>query len=280
MCDALTIGDLKFIKVSSHGWHGWKGANCADAFCDIDAWLAADGKQPVLETPCRTIARHPFLFDGKAINVYSKLMCAQNDGALKKHELLSLVKWALGPSRAIRILTTTSRMISLGHLCPRPLLAVRRMVKNGHHLNLLVTAEVTAPTLESIVLGKDYEDAQNAVMAAGHDLAKLHADCFLHGDYLPRNTCLENGRIVFLDNDKTTKWLFMPPFPLRRRNLEQFAYNLMLLKGLQECKTELPTMFLNAYFEASPRGDSERQTAHVLKKARARWENRRKRQLR
>ncbi|MBQ7650778.1 MAG: hypothetical protein IJS15_07455 [Victivallales bacterium] len=265
--------------MASDGWLGWKDEICAEAFIDIDAWLADDGKQIVLETLCRTIARHPFNLGGESLNVYSKLMRAQNDGALKKKELFSLVKWAFGPSRAITVLKNTSMMIALGHPCPRPLLAVRRKVKSGHHLNLLVTAEVKAPTLESIIVGNGGDEARSAVMAAGHDLAKLHADSFLHGDYLPRNTCLEDGRVVFLDNDKTSRWPFMPPFPLRRRNLEQFAYNLMLLKGLEECKIELPTLFLDAYFEAAKRGDAEKQKALVLRKGRARWENRRRRSL-
>ncbi len=273
------IGELEFIKVSFNGWRGWKDVKCSDDFTDIDTWLLANDRKLVLETPCRTIAKHPFKFDGQEVNVYSKLMCAQNDGALKKHELFSLVKWALGPSRAVRILKNTAMMIELGHLCPCPLLAVRRMAKSGHHFNLLVTMEVTAPTVESIVLGNCDENAKSAVIAAGHDLAKLHADRFLHGDYLPRNTCLENGSIVFLDNDKTSRWPFMPPFPLRRRNLEQFAYNLMLLKGLEKCHMELPTIFLESYFEIAQMPDAGRQSDLVLKKACARWERRRKRSV-
>ena len=273
----LTIGSLQFIEVSSNGWRGWKCIDCADEFSDIDAWLDADGKDVVLETPCRTVARHSFRLNGQDVRVYSKLMRAQNDGALAKNELFSLVKWAFGPSRAITILKNTSRMIELGHSCPKPLFAARRKVKSGHHLNLIVTMEVTAPTVESIVLAPDLEAAKNAVQAAGRDLAKLHADKFLHGDYLPRNTCLEDGRIVFLDNDKTSHWPFMPPFSQRRRNLEQFAYNLMLLKGLEECHMELPKILLESYFAAAPRGDAARQTETVLRKATARWENRRRR---
>ncbi len=277
MCSSLSIGDLQFVKVDARGWRGWVDAKCVDAFSDIDGWLVADGRHVVLETPCRTIAKHPFRLGGNDVNVYSKLMCAQNDGALKKNEIFSLMKWALGPSRSIRILKTTSMMISMGHPCPRPLLAVRHRVKSGHHLNLIVTQEITAPTVESVVLNGKPEDVKSAVIAAGRDLAKLHADRFLHGDYLPRNTCLENGRIVFLDNDKTSKWFFMPPFSQRRRNLEQFAYNLMLLKGLENCNSELPTMFLEAYFATSPRPDSRRQSDIVLGKARDRWERRRSR---
>ena len=277
MCNKLTIGELEFIKVESHGWKGWVAAECADAFSDIDGWLVADGRKIVLETPCRTVARHPFQLNGQEVNVYSKLMRAQNDGALEKNELFSLVKWAFGPSRAVLILKNTSRMIELGHLCPRPLFAARHRMKGGHHLNLIVTQEVTSPTLESVILGPSEEEAERAAVAAGHDLARLHADRFLHGDYLPRNTCLQDGRIVFLDNDKTSRWPFMPPFSQRRRNLEQFAYNLMLLKGLEECKMALPNLFLKAYFEAAERGDAAHQTEIVIRKTCARWENKKRR---
>jgi hypothetical protein len=69
----------------------------------------------------------------------------------------------------------------------------------------------------------------------------------------------------------------MPPFSQRRRNLEQFAYNLMLLKGLEECKMALPNLFIKAYFEAAERGDAARQTEIVIRKTHARWENKKRR---
>ena len=257
----------KAVKYAS--WSGWRGfvlEKWRELFPCIDDWLASPS-QLILDAPCRRIARHE---TPKGI-VYSKLMWAQNDGAIQKREMFPWLKWALGPQRSLHIWNVSREMLECGHLCAEPVLAVRKLSVNLRHLNLLVTKEVTAPTVESIVLSGG-KDAENAVLSAGKCLALLHADKFLHGDYLPRNTCLQNDRIVFLDNDKSSHWDdFPPPFFLKRRNLDQFAYNLLLLSGLDSYRDALSLAFIDAYCQEA-KLTSAPISAKVMDKAKKRWE--------
>ena len=275
MSDTLTIGSLCFKRFASHGWKGWVLEEFEAELANLHDWLSETPGTVVLETLCRRVKR----LERPGGNLYSKMMWAQNDGALQKRELFSLLKWALGPARSITILKNTSKMLEKGHLCPRPVLGVRHFRRNGHHFNLIVTTEVTAPTIEDVIQKHPESEAEQAVRQAGRDLARLHADHFLHGDYLPRNACFSPEGTVFLDNDKTSSWPFMPPWFLRRRNLEQFTYNLMLQKGLDECHLELPTIFWEAYAEEAGIAAKSRKAVFdgIIAKCRKRWENKAKR---
>ncbi len=270
MGSELKIGGLAFDKYSGCGWNGWVLQGLGDISGRLESWLAPGGSQVLAESLCRKVA---FCWlDGR--KVFLKIMWAQNDGAVKKHELTSLAKWALGPSRAVGILKVTSRMLAEGLLCPVPIAGLRRRVSSGRHINLLATWEVTAPTVESILQSGSRADAAEAVKTSAEELARLHSRHFVHGDFLPRNACLDSSGFYFLDNDKTWHWPFMPPWFLRVRNLEQFAYNLMLQGGLETCDMELPGCFLDAYAAASSVNVDR---GRLLSRARARWERRRMR---
>ena len=259
----MKIGELEFGRYWKGGWRGYVRVGYEGLFGNIAEWL--NGKADiVLSAKCRKVLRH----ETPQGVVYSKLMWAQNDQAITEGLPHKWLKWAFGRSRAVLILKNTSEMIARGHLCPEPLLAVRKLQANGWHLNLLVTAEVKEPTVEALVLGGDEE----SVRRAGRELALLHADEFVHGDFLPRNSCLGNGKFYFLDNDKSRHWI-KAPFFLQRRNLDQFTYNLMYLKGTDCCRKELPMAFLESYAEAA-KWDEERKKyefVRIIEKAEKRW---------
>lgn len=272
----MKIGSNEYVTFNHKGWHGWVTVDYAEAFADIDSWLDSPERKVVLQAPCRIVARHSL--NGNI--VYSKLMRAQNDGAYTHKECFSWIKWAIGPSRAVNILKTTSAMLARGHLCPRTLLGARKFSKKGWHLNLMVNEEIAFPTVEDIIQ-KGNPNAAEVIRQCGRQLAILHKDNFIHGDYLPRNTCFDFStcKVIYLDNDKTSHWLFRPPFFLQRRNLEQFAYNLLLQGGLETCHKEMPADFINAYAAEMEwtKDKLDDVTALVMNKSIARWENKRKR---
>jgi len=259
----IFIGESSFLPVNQNGWYGLVAPDFASLFERLDEWLSQDSAI-ILEAPCRTIRRHQTVQG----TLYSKLMRAQNDGAYTRREWFAWLKWALGPSRALHILKISALMLARGHGCAVPVLAVRKRQWNGWHLNLLVTREVPFPTVEQFVTGPSPNEA---LQASGKALASLHQDGFVHGDYLPRNCCLDaaNHRLFFLDNDKTSHWQ-SAPFFLQQRNLEQFAYNLIRLTG----KQELPLPFLTAYFDSRQFAASHRETIQtaVMRHALARWQ--------
>ncbi|MBR0459564.1 MAG: hypothetical protein IJJ26_10030, partial [Victivallales bacterium] len=196
------IGTSPFQPVSQNGWNGLCRPEYAFLAEDVEAFLAAPDST-VLEADCRKICRHT---SPNGI-LYSKLMWAQNDGAFRKKELLAWLKWAFGTSRALHILRISAEMQARGHFCANPVLAARKLRANGRHLNLLVTQEVPYPTLEQFLTQPNLPiDPQDAVVLAAQALAQFHLDGFVHGDFLPRNCCLDpsSRHLFFLDNDKSS----------------------------------------------------------------------------
>ena len=247
----LTIGRLAFRRFHAQGWDGWLNDAWADAteLQDIDAWLDDPGQDIVLEALCRTVARRSI--KGHGI-VYSKLMRAQNDGVFTKNELFSKFKWKFYPSRAKCILKITARMLDMGHHCPIPVLGIRRKRLAELPTDLFVSTELTDPTVEERLKNATDDGERRELLAiCGRELARFHADGFIHGDFLPRNTCLsmDNATLSYLDNDRTRHWPRTPFFHFQRRNLTQFCFNLYVLA--QSDSPELPEAFIDAYAAAA-----------------------------
>lgn len=247
----LSIGHMAFLRFHAQGWNGWLNNAWADveAFQDIGKWLGIQRDDIVLDTRCRTIFRETIPSHGM---VYAKLMRAQNDGVFSKNELFSKFKWKFYPSRAKCILKTTALMLAKGHHCPIPVLGIRK--KTFFHLpkDLFVATALTSPTVEERLKSAANDEERISVLSiCGRELARLHADGFVHGDFLPRNTCLskDNGTFSYLDNDRTRHWPHTPVFHFQRRNLTQFCFNLYTLNHSDA--PELPTAFIEAYAEAA-----------------------------
>ncbi len=248
---------------------GWRGLIAEDfALPSIGEFLSEEGQALVVDSPCRIVSRHSF---GRTRPVFAKLMRAQNDNAFQKKEFWAHWKWSNGPSRAIHILRVSAEMLCDGFFCPEPLLAVRKRESDGWHQNLLVTAEVNAPTLEqSLDKATDEAERENLVRNAARALFQFHSKGYVHGDFLPRNCCLDvsSGRFFFLDNDKTFHWKSFHPFWfLRKRNLEQFAYNVMRRGGFAEYHDNLARAFLEEYGKLSGKCINR-----AYKNAHVRWE--------
>lgn len=284
----MRYGELSFLRYRADGWDGWVLESWSGfaGFADLDAWLSDRGcQEPVLEVPCRTITRAVTPLG----TVYAKLMRAQNDGVLRKNELFSKFKWMFYPSRGRGIVLRTAAMLSLGHNCPVPVLGLRR--RHGLRLpeDLLVATELTDPTVEARLREAAGDSAARAAIleTCGRELASLHADRFIHGDFLPRNVCLsrDGTTFSFLDNDRTHRWPCTPPFHFLRRNLTQFCFNLWLTAESPD-PGEADT-FISAYAAAAGwdgrRTQAERRRIHQANTRRwnktAGRELKRKRQL-
>ncbi|NLE54028.1 MAG: hypothetical protein GX617_03740 [Lentisphaerae bacterium] len=256
-----------------HGWHGWVHADWQDlpAFQDIDAWLQEHSAKIILDLPCRTITRHQT--DRGAL--YAKYMRAKNDGVIKNREMLSYLRWTVLPSRGQRIFLTCSAMLRKGHFCPLPVLGGRcRRGPWGYPHELFVSAELVQPTVEELLQTQDASARENILTRCGSELQRFHADHFVHGDFLPRNACLNTAtkQLFYLDNDRTRLWPCPPPFFCQRRNLAQFCYNLLLQAGCYDLA--MPNAFLNAYLQATSWTEKRRQAEYqrVVAHITARWQ--------
>ena len=247
----LTIGSLAFLRFHAQGWDGWLNKDWADAdaFNDLGAWLESSNQDIVLDTLCRTVSRRTI--SGHGI-VFSKLMRAQNDGVFTKNELFSKFKWKFYPSRAKCILKTTAKMLAQGHHCPIPVLGIRKKHFSGLPTDLFIATALSDPTVEERLKNASSDVERKRILSiCGRELARFHADGFVHGDFLPRNTCLsmDNTTLSYLDNDRTRHWPRTPFFHFQRRNLTQFCFNLYVLA--RSDAPELPETLIDAYAEAA-----------------------------
>jgi len=255
------------------GWRGWIHPDWQDlpAFTNLDAWLQEPGAEVILDLPCRTITRHQTARG----TLYAKYMRAKNDGVIKNREMLSHLRWTIMPSRGQRIFLTCSAMLSKNHFCPQPILGARR--RRGpcsYPHELFVSAELTQPTVEKLLQTHDGQTRDDILARCGMELQRFHADHFVHGDFLPRNACLDTAtnRLYYLDNDRTRLWPCPPPFYCQRRNLAQFCYNLLLQDGAYDLA--MPNAFLNGYLQATPWPAKRRQAEYqrVIAHITTRWQ--------
>lgn len=256
--------EMTFSPYCRNGWKGWilDGWQQLPELADLDAWLLEPQQTIVLETICRTVSRRETALGA----VYVKLMRGRNDGAVRNREVVSWLKWTLLPSRGAHILKVTAAMAARGHHCPIPVLGARCRGRWGYPRELYVSREVTQPTLEECLVSAAGKGEQRELLAfTAERLARFHLDHFVHGDFLPRNACVDTqaGHLYFLDNDRTHHWPFRPPFQRQRRNLAQFCYNLMLLDGSGQ--SPLPADFLQAYAEARPDWSLSRRQAEIAR---------------
>lgn len=260
------------LPYASNGWHGWIRSDWQNlpAFQNLDAWLRDPDADVIIELLCRSITRH----NTPKGRVYAKYMRARNDGVIKNRELFSCIRWTLLPSRGQRIFSTCLTMLNRGHFCPEPILGARHRGTWGYPHELFVSAELIQPTIEELIQKHNDDMRDKILVSCAQELSRFHQDHFVHGDFLPRNACLElsSKRLYYLDNDRTRLWPCPPPFHCQRRNLAQFCYNLLLQAGHYDLA--MPTAFLQAYVQARGWPEKRRQAEcnRVIAQITARWQ--------
>jgi predicted unusual protein kinase regulating ubiquinone biosynthesis (AarF/ABC1/UbiB family) len=135
---------------------------------------------------------------------------------------------------------------------------------------VMITQAVEGDNFQSLLLADTAPvEKQDLLVKAGVATAQWHSAGFLHGDLLPGNLIVDRaGNLVFMDNDRTL-WLTrrMPLF-LRRRNLAQMAFRILVISG-----EDAGRRYLQAYFDAAHpirRSRRHKATEWVMKKARRR----------
>ncbi len=258
--------------VSDDGWRGLVNNEWVDILDirSIDEWMTRKDQESLKDVPCRIILKA----STTAGIVYTKYMKAQNDGVIKKREIFPKIKWTLNPSRALRILNTTAKMISLGHLAPTPILGARKRMELGYPHEIFIAQEVELDTAEDIFYKANDSQKLELMEFCGKKLAMLHRDGFIHGDYLPRNICPDekNNAMVYLDNDRTKFHRINMPFFLKRRNLAQFSFNLYLLaeNPVEHCVKALVNAYGNELDWKQAKIEGE--TSIILKQVARRWD--------
>ena len=253
----------------SDAWRGRVLAAWQDVFARLDDWLEVPG-EVVVSYDSRQVQRR----ETANGTVYLKRIWALTDAGIHGSDWFSALKWIGRPSRALACWRISRQLLAAGFRCAEPVLAARRRNCFGYPEDLIVTAAVPWPTLEAVLAAKKADDGRDIVALAARQLREFHKAGFVHGDCILRNICLDgDGRLVYLDNDRTKR-----PGPLNlfcswKRNLAQFGYS------LRRCRPEQPEwldVFYREYFAGQPWPSRlvEKQTAAIESRLAARLKRR------
>ena len=235
MTDAAPV----YRHFEAAGWRGvlrdgaswWIGA-------DPIVRLAGLPNEPIKDQPgVRTLrAQAP---DGAVYVRHMTALKARRSGRVAMSERF---KWWSRPSRALRTMRVHLALAEAGIPVAGVVLAARR--RTGLNVeDLLITDEVDG--VDFRVRCKAEDDAEteaDLLRRAGRAIAELHRAGFAHGDLIPGNMIIAaDGRIVFIDNERTGRPMPSRAGALRRLNLAQMVSRLM---------PRTPYWMMRAFFDA------------------------------
>jgi hypothetical protein len=181
-----------YVRWTSGGWRGWIAPGAAD---DAATWLAAAASGA-----------------GRTSRHARTLRVAGSSGA-------AWVKSYPPPDgrRARRAFALGRALAAAGFAVP-PALLVATRGKAG----LLVTREVGGEDLLAATAHAAPGERRRLLRALGAEVARLHAAGFVHGDLVPANIRVHEGRFIFLDHDRTRRSRLLVRL-VARRNLVQLG---------------------------------------------------------
>jgi hypothetical protein len=181
-----------YVRWAQEGWRGWIAPAVAD---DAPVWLAAAASGA-----------------GRTSRHARTLRVAGSTGA-------AWVKSYPPPDgrRARRAFALGRALAAAGFGVPPALLVATR---GG--AGLLVTREVGGEDLLAATAHAAPGERRRLLRALGAEVGRLHAAGFVHGDLVPANIRVHEGRFVFLDHDRTRRSRLLVRL-VARRNLVQLG---------------------------------------------------------
>ena len=214
-------------------WHGVSRAFFAVPGGDLDAWLGALEAQAGRKCKSRWIAP-----PGEGCPWFVKVLTA----ASEHDSLWNRLKWRMRPSRMLHTWQISQDLQASGFVCPDSQLAARKRTWRpfGWPTDVLVMSPIGGQPVSELLHRKPPQEILSAI---ANELARFHAAGFVHGDCIAGNLFLQtDGRLAFIDNDRTMRTSFWDCTARIRRNLVQFGFHL-LLDNLAS-RTQLEDFFL------------------------------------
>ncbi|MDD3952980.1 MAG: lipopolysaccharide kinase InaA family protein [Lentisphaeria bacterium] len=248
-------------KIIIGRWKGLVREGWQSVFADIHQ--LADSGEVIVDKPDRVVRR----IETPNGVVYFKRICGAGTGR-GWYFLKSLLRTPR--SLAIWHVSEQMRLADLG--CPLPLLAVSSCCFSSCRFeDILVTAEIPYSLVSDLL--KDAADnavREGILQKAGQGIRELHDKGFVHGDCLPGNICMgPDGKLIFLDNDRTAKKIGIVNRGARLQNLVQFcSHALTALPNQALLDTFLDSYDQHGTCNANARNCPDKET--VIRKLQAR----------
>ena len=243
----------KYLPFHSEAWHGVMLEGFEVPGGNLDGWLAEQAMRAWLKRPSRWIAA-----PSEKCPWYVKVLKSASDF----DSLANRLKWQLRPSRMLHTWRISQELQAEGFDCPEIQLAARqrRWEPLGWPTDVLVSSPVPGRQVRELLQGESPEAILAAVAA---ELARFHAAGFAHGDCIPGNLFLQkNGRLAFIDNDRTMRTHVWDRRPRIRRNLVQFAFHL-LRRNQVSCDQAQEFLFKYVQYAKWPPDAAERELTRI-----------------
>ena len=200
----------------------WRGIHHRDFVVpggDLDEWLGHIGATASRQRVSRWIAS-----PGKDCPWFVKVLTA----ASEHDSLWNRLKWRMRSSRMLHTWQISQELQAAGLICPVIQLAARKRDWRpfGWPTDVLVMSPIDGRPVPELL----QSNPPGEILASiAHELARFHAAGFAHGDCIPGNLFLQtDGRLAFIDNDRTMRAGFWDHTARIRRNLVQFGFHLLL----------------------------------------------------
>ena len=216
---------MTYHPYNAHGWRGCIEDGWQAPLADLDAWLAENPGERLVDQPSREVRR---IETGQG-TVYAKIF-HQGSNARGLRQIPDALKWYLRPSRALAILRISQALLDAGFACPVPVLAARRHSKTGWPKDLFISHECGSVPLSQRLQSLSGRTKINSLLATvAAQLHRFHRAGFVHGDCSPENLALTDaGVLVLFDNDRTVRRPWRPRTHAQRRSLANFGMRLTM----------------------------------------------------
>ncbi|SCY01433.1 lipopolysaccharide kinase InaA family protein [Pseudomonas flexibilis] len=232
-----------YLPFNAEGWRGLVLAGWEDVFAKFDTWLAESEGARIVNLPSRQVWRTE---TPKGV-VFVKVIYRASEVKGPLRGTFASLKWLLRPSRALATLRISESLLNAGFECPVPVLAARRRTRTGWPVDVFISAERRETNLYDQMLGLGCAEIKSLLNRVAPELNRFHRAGFVHGDCISPNLALnEAGRLIFFDNDRTSRAPLFRPRYAQRRNLIQFGHRLTNQLG----STEYFEFFLENYVAA------------------------------
>lgn len=136
---------------------------------------------------------------------------------------LTMLKDCLRPSKASHVQRISDRLAAQGFVVPEVVaVAEQRWGPIVRRSWVATTALAGTPVAVDLALTDRHLHAKHATLRAiGTAVARLHEARFTAGDLVPSNIWIDEGRVAFLDHDRTTAGYWASSWWRTRRNLVQ-----------------------------------------------------------
>ncbi|MFA6816895.1 MAG: lipopolysaccharide kinase InaA family protein [Lentisphaeria bacterium] len=221
-----------YIVYNNYGWKGYIAEEWQDDWKNIGLWMSDNPGKIIVKYKSREVRK---IKTSRGV-VYLKDIYALTDAGMAGKDWLSWMKWYCRPSRARATFMVSQKMLSDGILCAEPLAGLRMRSSSGLPRDIFISREVHGEILsQKLAALEEKRKIHEIIRSVARQLELFHRKGYVHGDCLLRNLAFSSdGKLIYLDNDRTKYDRWYKLFCRKKRNLAQLGYSILRVTNRRE----------------------------------------------